>query len=76
MLNNNHDDDIAARPVLLNQPATTLSVDADSKPSRGEAEEAVRVLLRWAGDDCKREGLLDTPPRVARSYQEFFRVMR
>ncbi len=42
------------------------------KPSRSEAEEAVRVLLRWAGDDPTREGLLDTPARVVRSYEEFF----
>ncbi len=43
-----------------------------SRPSREEAEEAVRTLLRWAGDDPTREGLLDTPGRVVRSYEEFF----
>jgi GTP cyclohydrolase I len=43
-----------------------------AKPSRGEAEEAVRTLIRWAGDDPKREGLLETPSRVVRSYEEFF----
>jgi len=42
------------------------------KPSRAEAEEAVRTLLRWAGDDPTREGLLGTPDRVARAYKEFF----
>ncbi|WP_051013999.1 GTP cyclohydrolase I FolE [Pararhodospirillum photometricum] len=42
------------------------------KPSRQEAEEAVRVLLRWAGDDPNREGLFDTPARVVRAYEEFF----
>lgn len=42
------------------------------RPSREEAEEAVRVLLRWAGDDPEREGLLGTPDRVIRSYEEFF----
>jgi GTP cyclohydrolase IA len=42
------------------------------KPSRAEAEEAVRTLLRWAGDDPTREGLLGTPDRVARAYREFF----
>ncbi len=41
-------------------------------PSREEAEEAVRVLLRWAGDNPSREGLLDTPGRVVRAYEEFF----
>ena len=40
--------------------------------SREEAEAAVRTLLRWAGDDPDREGLLDTPARVVRSYEEFF----
>ncbi len=42
------------------------------RPSRAEAEEAVRTLLRWAGDDPEREGLRDTPARVVRAYQEFF----
>lgn len=42
------------------------------KPSRQEAEEAVRTLIRWAGDDHTREGLLGTPDRVVRSYEEFF----
>jgi len=44
-----------------------------SKPSREEAENAVRTLLRWAGDDPEREGLLDTPGRVVRAYEEWFR---
>ena len=48
--------------------ATTL----DERPSRAEAEAAVEVLLRWAGDDPTREGLVDTPARVARAYEEFF----
>lgn len=42
------------------------------RPTREEAEAAVRVLLRWAGDDPAREGLLSTPERVVRSYEEFF----
>jgi len=41
-------------------------------PSRAEAEEAVRTLIRWAGDDPLREGLRDTPGRVVRAYEEFF----
>ncbi len=43
------------------------------RPTRQEAEEAVRTLLRWAGDDPAREGLLDTPGRVVRAYEEWFR---
>jgi len=49
----------------------TLARDKD-RPSREEAEKAVEVLLRWAGDDPSREGLVDTPARVARAYEEFF----
>ena len=45
---------------------------AASRPSREEAEDAVRVLLRWAGDDPAREGLIDTPARVVRAYEQFF----
>jgi GTP cyclohydrolase IA len=42
------------------------------RPSAEEAEAAVRTLIRWAGDDPGREGLIDTPARVARSYRELF----
>jgi GTP cyclohydrolase I len=42
------------------------------RPTREEAEEAVRILLRWAGEDPTREGLLDTPARVTRAYEEYF----
>ena len=43
------------------------------RPSREDAEDAVRTLIRWAGDDPEREGLAGTPDRVVRSYREFFR---
>jgi GTP cyclohydrolase I len=42
------------------------------KPSQADAEAAVRVLIEWAGDDPEREGLLETPGRVARAYKELF----
>ena len=42
------------------------------RPSRQEAEAAVRTLLRWAGDDPTREGLLDTPARVVKAYEQIF----
>ncbi|MFT5440747.1 MAG: GTP cyclohydrolase I [Alphaproteobacteria bacterium] len=45
---------------------------APERPSRDEAEEAVRTLLRWAGDDPQREGLLDTPKRVTTAFGEWF----
>ena len=43
-----------------------------SRPSQAEAEEAVRVLIRWAGDDPRREGLIGTPERIARAFREYF----
>jgi GTP cyclohydrolase I len=43
------------------------------KPTREQAEEAVRTLIRWAGDNPDREGLKDTPRRVVKSYEEFFK---
>lgn len=42
------------------------------RPSRRQAEEAVRTLIRWAGDDPAREGLLNTPERVVRAHEEWF----
>lgn len=56
-------------------PAGAKADDTQSgieRPSRAEAEAAVRTLLLWAGDDPDREGLVDTPARVARAYEEFF----
>ncbi len=44
----------------------------DTKPTREQAEEAVRVLLQYIGENPKREGLVDTPARVIRAYDEFF----
>ena len=46
--------------------------DRRNDVSRAQAEEAVRTLLRWSGDDPAREGLLDTPRRVAKAYQDWF----
>jgi len=44
----------------------------DQRPSQKEAEDAVRVLMEWVGEDIHREGLLDTPKRVAKAYKEMF----
>jgi GTP cyclohydrolase I len=55
--------------------STRLTTAADkpvSSPTREEAEAAVRTLIRWAGDDPTREGLLDTPKRVAKAFREFY----
>lgn len=48
------------------------TADSAKRPSRSEAEEAVRTLIRWAGDNPEREGLIDTPARVAKAYEEWF----
>ena len=57
--------------VILPPPSATHHPNV-GRPSRKEAEAAIRTLLRWAGDDPTREGLIDTPARVARAYEEFF----
>jgi GTP cyclohydrolase I len=49
-----------------------VSSAPNDKPSREQAEDAVRVLLRWAGEDPAREGLLDTPSRVVKAYSDWF----
>jgi GTP cyclohydrolase I len=59
----------AGKPAAR-QPAAVRSPSA--RPSRAEAEQAVRTLIQWAGDDPAREGLLNTPSRVARAYEEWF----
>ena len=49
-----------------------MSNERNQKPTREEAEAAVRTLIAWAGDDPSREGLLETPKRVVKSYEEFY----
>ena len=49
-----------------------MSEERNQKPSREEAEAAVRTLIAWAGDDPTREGLIETPKRVVKSYEEFY----
>jgi GTP cyclohydrolase IA len=51
---------------------TATTAATSDRPTREEAEQAIRTLLRWAGDDPNREGLIDTPARVARAYEEFY----
>ena len=57
------------------KPVNTVNGKADNdsqRPTEAEAKEAVRTLIRWAGDNPDREGLIETPQRVARAYQEFY----
>jgi GTP cyclohydrolase IA len=62
-------DDLVKTSTLRVAEASKLPVE---KPTREEAMAAVRTLLRWAGEDPAREGLLDTPKRVVKAYEEFF----
>ncbi len=59
---------IQAPPRHPAEPDATIP----PRPTQEEAEDAIRTLLRWAGDDPAREGLQDTPSRVARAYREWF----
>ena len=59
-------------PVISSRKPALTPVPVQ-RPTREEAEAAVRVLLRWAGDDPSREGLLDTPKRVVKAYEELFK---
>ena len=60
------------RPVDADHETRASRLPMSAAPSRGEAEAAVRVLIRWAGDDPEREGLRATPGRVVRAYEEWF----
>ena len=57
------------------KPAATIAAPEKTgaeRPSQTQVEDAVRILLRWIGEDESREGLTDTPARVAKAYQEMF----
>ncbi|MEO0398390.1 MAG: GTP cyclohydrolase I FolE [Pseudomonadota bacterium] len=60
-----------AYEALAREPDSDAT-PVSSQPTRAEAEAAVRTLLRWAGDDPTREGLVDTPKRVVKAYEEWF----
>ena len=62
-------DDHATVDNPVGMEAATLRAD---RPSRQEAEAAVRTLIKWIGDDPDREGLVDTPARVIKAYEELF----
>lgn len=49
------------------------AIEEDARPSISEVEDAVRTIIRWSGDDPARDGLLETPSRVARAFQEYFK---
>ena len=57
---------------LDDQRSGPEAIDDVERPSRSEAEEAVKTLILWAGDNPGREGLRETPQRVVKAYEEFF----
>ena len=52
--------------------ANALLKKEENRPSRDEAEEAVRTLIKWTGDNPDREGLIETPKRVVKAFEEYF----
>ena len=63
---------IFAPPTLSAAEPRSATPPFPERPSQAEVEQAVRVLIRWAGDDPEREGLAGTPARIARAYREYF----
>ncbi|MPT22846.1 MAG: GTP cyclohydrolase I FolE [Starkeya sp.] len=62
----------AVLETLMRSAQSEKEASTERRPSREEAEAAVRTLIAWAGDDPTREGLLDTPKRVVRAYEELY----
>jgi GTP cyclohydrolase I len=58
---------------MTKKPAKGDVSHATGKPTRDEVENAVRTIIRWAGDDVSRDGLHETPARVTRAYEEYFK---
>lgn len=64
--------DAVLKTLMRSAKSEAESAATPSKPSREEAEAAVRTLIAWAGDNPDREGLVDTPRRVVRAYEELY----
>lgn len=64
-------EEMSANDISNSDISQNKKLDSN-KPSREEAEKAVRTLIRWAGDSPEREGLIETPSRVVKAYEEFF----
>jgi GTP cyclohydrolase I len=58
--------------TIIDTANALLKDKEDEKPTRQEAENAVKVLIEWAGDDPSREGLIETPKRVVKAFEEYF----
>ena len=58
--------------TIIDTANALLKDKEDDKPTREEAENAVKILIEWAGDDPTREGLIETPKRVVKAFEEYF----
>jgi GTP cyclohydrolase IA len=65
--------DAVVKPLSVRPAPPRADNPSVKKPTRQEAEAAVRTLIAWAGDDPAREGLLETPKRVVKAYEELFK---
>jgi GTP cyclohydrolase IA len=63
---------VAKLKTRTNGRSAIHAVKSVDRPTRSVAEDAVRTLIRWSGDDPGREGLVGTPARVVRAYEEWF----
>jgi GTP cyclohydrolase IA len=63
----------AAPSQVTSVTPSVASAHVDAKPSRAEVEAAIRTIIRWTGDNPARPGLLETPERVAKAYEEYFK---
>jgi GTP cyclohydrolase IA len=68
--------DAVVKPLSARSAVPFADKSLLKNPSREEAEAAVRTLIRWAGDDPEREGLVDTPKRVVKAYEELYKGYR
>jgi GTP cyclohydrolase IA len=68
--------DAVVKPLSARSAVPFADKSLQKSPSREEAEAAVRTLIRWAGDNPEREGLIDTPKRVVKAYEELFKGYR
>jgi GTP cyclohydrolase IA len=65
--------DAVVKPLSARSAVPFADKSIQRSPSREEAEAAVRTLIRWAGDNPEREGLIDTPKRVVKAYEELYK---
>jgi len=67
-----HDRDLADDVTDISDSANVVSINKSAQPSRSEAEEAVKTLISYTGEDANRSGVLETPKRVVKAFDEWF----